>query len=101
MTYRARNIGLAVGLGLVAVLLVTLYVKNSNSSSPTTALGEKLVSVFIASHDISAGTPGSELTSEIQAQQVLRSTVVAGAISSKEQVKGLVSTAPILAGQQV
>ncbi len=101
MTYRARNIGLAVGLGLVAVLLVTLYVKNSNSDSPSTTLGEKLVSVFIASHDISAGTPGSELTSAIQPQQVLRSTVVAGAISSKDQVKGLVSTAPILAGQQV
>ena len=101
MTYRARNIGLAVGLGLVAVLLVTLYVKNSNSDSPSTALGEKLVGVFIASHDISAGTPGSELTSAIQSQQVLRSTVVAGAISSKDQVKGLVSTAPILAGQQV
>ena len=57
--------------------------------------------VFIASHDISAGTPGSEVTSSIQSQQVLRSTVVAGAISSKDQVKGLVSTAPILAGQQV
>jgi Flp pilus assembly protein CpaB len=99
MSYRARNIALAIALGLAAVLLVTLYVKNSKSSS--SSLEKDLVSVFIASHDIAAGTPGTEMRGAIRAQRVPRYTVVAGAISSKDQVKGLVSTAPILAGQQV
>ncbi len=99
MTYRARNIGLAVALGLAALLLVMLYVKKSGSNS--TSLGEKLVGVFVASHDISAGTPGTQVGGAIHVQQVPQNTVVAGAISSKTQVQGLVATAPILAGQQV
>jgi Flp pilus assembly protein CpaB len=99
MTYRTRNIGMAVALGLVALLLVMLYVKKSDSGS--SAIGEKLVSVFVASHDIAAGTPGTEVGKAVHVQTVPENTVVAGAISSKTQVHGLVSTAPILAGQQV
>jgi Flp pilus assembly protein CpaB len=99
VTYRARNIGLAAALGLVALLLIMLYVKKSDSGS--TSIGESLVGVFVASHDISAGTPGAEMNGAIHVQEVPRNTVVAGAISSKDQVQGLVSTAPILAGQQV
>jgi Flp pilus assembly protein CpaB len=100
VTYRARNIGLAAALGLVALLLIMLYVKKSDSSDAT-SIGESLVGVFVASHDISAGTPGAEMTGAIHVQEVPRNTVVAGAISSKDQVQGLVSTAPILTGQQV
>lgn len=99
MTYRTRNVALAVGLALAALMLVMLYVKKSDSSSTTA--GEKLVSVFVASHDIAAGTPGSEIGGAVRPQSVPRDTVVAGAISSKDQIQGLVSTAPILAGQQV
>ena len=99
MTYRTRNIGLAVALGLAALLLVMMYVKKSDSSS--SSVGEKLVSVFVASHDIAAGTPGTQVGGAIRVQSVPRDNVVAGAISSKDQVQGLVSTSPILSGQQV
>jgi Flp pilus assembly protein CpaB len=99
MTYRTRNIGLAAALGLAALLLVMLYVKNSDSGSSAT--GVKLVSVFVASHDIAAGTPGTQVGRSVHVQEVPRDNVVAGAISTKEQIKGLVSTAPILSGQQV
>jgi Flp pilus assembly protein CpaB len=99
MTYRARNIGLALALGLGAALLVTLYVHNSGSSTPS--LSKSIASVFVANHDIAAGTPGSELSRNIHPQQVPTDSVVPGAISNKAQVQGLVSTAPILAGQQV
>ena len=99
MSYRARNIGLAVALGLGAALLVTLYVKKSDTGSAS--LSKELANVFIASHDITAGTPGTELGGALRPQNVPSDTVVPGAISSKDQVRGLVSTAPILAGQQV
>ena len=99
MTYRARNISLALALGLGAALLVTLYVHNSGSSTPS--LSKQIAQVFVASSDITAGTPGSELKGMIRPQTVPRDNVVAGAISSKAQVGTLISTAPILAGQQV
>jgi Flp pilus assembly protein CpaB len=99
MTYRARNISLALALGLGAALLVTLYVHNSGSSTPS--LTKQIAQVFVASRDITAGTPGSELKGMIRPQAVPTDNVVAGAISSKSQVGSLVSTAPILAGQQV
>jgi Flp pilus assembly protein CpaB len=101
MTYRTRNIGLAVMLGVAALLLVMLYVKKSGSDSTTSQSGAKLVSVFVASHDIAAGTPGTEMSGALHVTQVPTDYVVAGAISSKDQIKGLVSTAPILSGQQV
>lgn len=100
MTYRARNISLALALGLGAALLVTLYVHNSGSSS-TPSLSKQLASVFVAARDIAAGTPGTELGKAIRPQEVSTDSVVPGAISSKAQVKALISTAPILAGQQV
>ena len=100
MTYRARNIGLALALGLAAALLVTLYVHRSGSSS-SPSLSQQIASVFVAARDIAAGTPGSEMGGAIRPQQVPKETVVPGAISSKTQVRSLVSTAPILAGQQV
>ena len=59
MTYRARNISLALALGLGAALLVTLYVHNSGSSTPS--LSKQIAQVFVASSDITAGTPGSVL----------------------------------------
>lgn len=99
MTYRARNVGLAIVLGLGAALLVMLYVRNSGSDS--TSLGQQLVNVFVASRDIAPGTPGSEIGKNLNSQPVPRTSVVAGAISNKAQVRDLVSTAPILAGQQV
>jgi Flp pilus assembly protein CpaB len=99
MTYRARNIGLALALGLGAALLVTLYVHRSGSSTPS--ISKQIASVFVAGHDISAGTPGAEMGKMIHPQQVAKDTVVPGAISNKAQVAALVSTAPILAGQQV
>ena len=98
MTYRTRNIALAVALGIGAALLVTLYVKNSGTSS---ALGADAATVFVASHDIPAGTLGADLRGTIRAEQVLKRTVIPGAITSKDQVRGLVTTDRIYAGQQV
>ncbi len=57
MTYRARNIGLALALGLGAAFLVTLYVHKSGRSS-TESLTKKIASVFVASRDIAPGNPG-------------------------------------------
>ena len=100
MTYRARNIALAVALAVVAALLTGFYVTNYKR---TVQHGEHHVSVLVAAKDISAGTPGEDLRSRhfLKAVSVPRRDVVPGAISSPDQVEKLVATQTTYAGEQV
>jgi Flp pilus assembly protein CpaB len=98
MTYRARNILIAVALALVAALLTTFYVTNYKRNVQT---GEDTVKVFVAAKDVPAGTPGTELAKMLTAVSVAKRSVVPGAISDPDQVDRLVLTQPIFAGEQV
>jgi Flp pilus assembly protein CpaB len=100
MTYRARNILVAVALALVAALLTTFYVTNYKRNVQS---GEDTVKVFVAAQDVPAGTPGSELVKKklLTEENVAKRTVVPGAISDPEQVQRLVLTQPVYAGEQV
>lgn len=100
MTYRVRNIVIAVGLALVAMLLTLLYVTNYRKSVQHSAA---TVQVYVASKDIPAGTAGADIVKqhELHALTTPRSDVVPGAISSPQQIDSLVLTAPIYSGEQV
>lgn len=100
MTYRLRNVLIAVGLAIVAMLLTLFYVSNVRRSVQTDA---KVVSVYVAAHDVVAGTPGTELVSghALKRVDVTRSEVVPGAISSPAQIDSLVLSAPLYQGEQV
>ena len=58
MTYRVKNIVIAVALALVAALLTSYYVTNYQR---TVRADETNVPVWVAARDIPAGTPGSEM----------------------------------------
>jgi len=100
MTYRVRNIFIAVGLAVVAALLTTFYVANYKRH---VRQAETTVTVYVATKDIPAGTPGTELAGHgwLGTADVTRRTVVPGAISSPDQVSRLVSSQPIYAGEQI
>jgi len=100
MTYRLRNIFVAIGLALVAALLTTFYVANYKRHVRQT---ESTVKVFVAKRDIPQGTPGTELIKHgaIGTTDVVQRTVVPGAISSIDQVQTLLTTQPIYAGEQI
>jgi Flp pilus assembly protein CpaB len=100
MTYRMRNILIAVALAGFAALLVTFYVSNYKSSVQH---GEAQVPVYVAAQDIPQGTLGSDVVSKgwLKTEQVARTTIVPGAISSPDQIKALVAIAPVYAGEQV
>jgi Flp pilus assembly protein CpaB len=100
MTYRLRNIAVAIGLALVAALLTTFYVANYKRHVRQT---ESTVKVFVAKRDIPQGTPGTELIKQkmIGTADVVQRTVVPGAISSIDQVQTLLTTQAIYAGEQV
>jgi Flp pilus assembly protein CpaB len=100
MTYRVRNIVLAVALAALAAMLTTFYVANYKR---TVQKAEKNVPVFVAAQDIAAGTSGAEAFDGglLETREIPRRSVVPGAISSPEEVENLVSTDAIHAGEQV
>jgi Flp pilus assembly protein CpaB len=98
MTYRLRNIVLAVVLATFAALLTSFYVSNYKRSVQS---DEKNVTVFVAKRDIPAGTSGAEAAGMLEPAEVAKRTVVPGAISSQDQVRDLVATDAIYAGEQV
>jgi pilus assembly protein CpaB len=100
MTYRIRNIGIAVALAIVAALLTTFYVTNYKRSVQQ---GESTVAVFVASQDIPLGTSGSDVAHRnmLHVEHVPRRSVVPGAISQPSQVEDLVAVEPIYSGEQI
>lgn len=100
MTYKARNLGIAVVLAIVAALLTVMYV---SSYKHNVQRGEQTVPVVVAAKDIPAGMSGVEIAQGgyLATKQVARRTVVPGAISDPSQIDKLVATQPVFAGEQV
>src|SRR4051794_10857061 len=99
MTYRIRNLVLAFGLALVAMLLTLFYVSNYKRSIQQDTTDTR---VWVAAHDIPAGTSGADLVKgAFHAVNVPRRSVVPGAVSDPSQVRALVLSAPLFAGEQV
>ena len=100
MTYRVRHTAIAAALAVAAVLLTSLYVRDIRNDAEQ---GSSLVSVMVAARDIVAGTPGSEAAGDnlLKPREVPRRSVVPGAITSTDQVAGLVASEQIYEGEQV
>jgi Flp pilus assembly protein CpaB len=98
MTYRVRNIGIAVALAAVAALMTSFYVTNYKRHVQR---GEDHVTVLVAKHDIPAGTAGADVSGDLSATQVPRRSVVPGAISSPDEIKDKVATQQTFAGEQI
>jgi Flp pilus assembly protein CpaB len=100
MTYRVRNIAVAVGLALIAALLTTFYVANYKRH---VRQSESTVTVYVAKRDIPQGTPGATLLKHgfLTTSQVVQRTVVPGAISSPDEVQNLLTRQDIFAGEQI
>jgi Flp pilus assembly protein CpaB len=100
MTHRIRNIAVAVGLALVAMILTFAYVTNYERSVNH---AQSQVQVYVAAHDLASGTAGSELRGGhgLRAVSVSRNMVVPGAISNPQQLQSLLVTTPIYTGEQV
>jgi Flp pilus assembly protein CpaB len=98
MTYRVRNIGIAVALAAVAALMTSFYVTNYKRHVQR---GEDHVTVLVARHEIPAGTAGADAAGDLSATEVPRRSVVPGAISSPDEIKDKVASQTVFAGEQV
>jgi pilus assembly protein CpaB len=99
-TNRLWHVVAAIGLALLAVLLTAFYVTNYKRHVQH---GESQVTVLVAAKDIPVDTPGSQLVNGawLTKETVARRQVVPGAVSSPEQIRGLIATEPVFAGEQV
>ena len=100
MTYRVRNISIAIALALVAALLTSYYVSNFQRN---VRADESNVRVFVAARDIPAGTAGEDARKLglLKQTEIVRRSVVPGAVSTPAQLDGLVAAQATFAGEQV
>jgi pilus assembly protein CpaB len=100
MTYRVRNIGIAVALAVLAAVMISYYVTNYKR---TVQKGASDVTVLVATKDIPAGTAGADVSKQhlLRSITVARSAVVPGAISNGSELTNLVATQTTYAGEQV
>jgi Flp pilus assembly protein CpaB len=100
MTYRLRNIGLALALAAGAVLLVFYYVGQERNRLQD---GEELVSVWVAMKNIPEGTAGSTLESAryMEKVEVERDLVAPGALLQPTDVQNKMVANTIYKGEQV
>jgi Flp pilus assembly protein CpaB len=100
MSYRLRNIGIAVALAVLAALLTIFYVTNYKRSVQS---GEELVPVYVAAANIPVGTSGAEVGDRnlLKAVEIARRSVVPGAISEPAQIEQLVAAERVYEGEQV
>ena len=100
MNYRVKNIAIAVGLAALAAILTSVYVVNYKRNVQH---GEGKVTVLVAARDIPAGTSGADIVDQkmLKEETVPRKAVVAGAISSPDQLSQYVATQDVYQGEQV
>ena len=100
MTYRVRNIVVAVVLAALAGTMTLVYVVNYKRHVQH---GENKVNVLVAARDIPAGTTGSEGVEQhmLKTEAVPRRTLVPGWIGNSDQLHNQVATQQIYAGEQV
>ena len=98
MTYRLRNIVIAVVLAAFAALLTMMYV---TSYEKRVQNGEEDVSVLVAKSDIPAGISGAAAMARVETRMVAQRNVAPGAVSEKSQLEEFVVSQPIYAGEQV
>jgi pilus assembly protein CpaB len=100
MTYRIKNVGLAVALALVAGLMVTFYVSNYKKNVQAE---EETIKVWVATQDIPEGTTGEKVVGSglLEQQEIARKNVAPGAVSTPDQLEGTVATQAVYAGEQL
>lgn len=98
ISYRIRNVVIALALAAAAVLLTVVYVTSARDDE---AAGAKQVTVWVAQRDFPAGTTGAKIAGSLRKAVVPRDAAAPQFVTSPAQVKGLLSTQPIYAGEQV
>jgi len=101
VSYRTRNILIAAGLALLAVVLTLVYVSHAKKSAAGAVAAP--VQVLVASRDIPIGTAGKALAGSgwLVTKSFQPSDVPAHAYTNVTQLSQLVAVQPTYAGEQL
>jgi pilus assembly protein CpaB len=83
---------------VVGTLILVSFVRNAEDRELE---GEELVEVLVLTEDVPAGTPSENLTASIEVEKVPLKVVSEGAVSSLDQLAGLVSSVDLLDNEQL
>lgn len=98
MTYRLRNIVLAVVLAVLAAFLTALYVANYQNRVDE---GQELVKVFVAKSDIPPGTSAARLSDRVTQKEVQKRNVAPAVVYDVATLEGQSTSQWIYSGEQV
>jgi pilus assembly protein CpaB len=100
MTYRTRNILIAVLLLAVGIIATSAWLKTQADKA---ARGQELVEVLVARDRIGAGTPADELVAGdlVELRKVRSDDLVSGAIADAEALDDRAATTTIYPGDQI
>lgn len=98
MTYRLRNIVLAVALAVLAAFLTAMYVASYQNRVDQ---GQELVKVFVAKTDIPPGTPAASLPDKVTQKEIQRRTVAPAVVYDLATLDGQSTSQWIYSGEQV
>jgi pilus assembly protein CpaB len=98
MTYRLRNIAIAIALAALAAMLTSFYVSQYKQDLKK---GQEPTAVWVATEDIVEGTTGAEVADMLERREIAKEHVVPGAIVNPSDVAEDVVTEKIYAGEQV
>lgn len=98
MTRRTKGVIAAILLGVVGTFVLVAYVRGAEDRA---VAGEKMTSVVIATKSVDAGTASEDLSVATKNEKVPAKARPDSAISSLKEVKGLVTTTDLVAGEQL
>jgi Flp pilus assembly protein CpaB len=98
MTYRLRNIVLAVVLAILAAALTAIYVANYQNRVDE---GHELVKVFVAKSDIAPGTPTGALEGKVTQQEIQKKSITPAVVYDLQSLDGKTTSQWIYAGEQL
>jgi pilus assembly protein CpaB len=95
---RSWSLVAAIVLGILGTIGLVIYVQNAHDNA---VAGEKLVSVYVASDKIPAGTRADQLASKVQEERVPTKVRAEGAVTSLNELKDRVASVDVVAGEQL
>lgn len=96
-----RRIGGIIGAVVLALIGAVLVIAYANGADERAEAGTKVVAVYTVRSEIPAGTPTAELGDRVGRTDLPKKAVAEGAITNLNQVKGLVTGALLVSGEQL
>jgi len=100
MNYSIRNLVIAGGLAIVAIVAVLIYTSNVQTAAKE---GQARVKVFVARVDVPAGTPAKDILArgDLIQKEVVQDDQLPGVLISTAGIDGTVLKQDLYTGQQV